>query len=149
MNRRVLSVVKLLALAGLVVSVLSSCFLLDLFGDDPITVAQRIQGFEDELNKADRSDMYLQFDDFATTDYDAIKASAFWETDFPVGTGYTTVITDDTNTDDVRVTIDGPVEFGGPKYYSFDMSQDIDDNNMIEGLYVTSDEGVTWVTIVE
>lgn len=65
---------KLIGLAAAVTVALASCDLLAGFG-----VQSRIASFEADLNQEDRSDVYLNFSETSTENFDQIKAADFWE----------------------------------------------------------------------
>ena len=151
MRRRMTRTMPLLAMALLAAFLVSGCWLFDLFGG--VSITTRISDFEDELNKADRSQAYLQFHPTQTADYNAIKAAAFWDIPFPVvgvaGAAYAITVTTSSPTAtplDVRATVTGPTAFGGPKSARFVMAQDGSDWMIVDILFL-DDDGVTWTSI--
>ena len=94
---------SLASLGVLVVLMLAGC----MFGK---TLEQRIQQFEDDLNLADRSSIYLNFYEGVTNDYAAIRDTDFFAIPFPPRVGgdtpYDIVIGDASNPSAVTATID-------------------------------------------
>jgi hypothetical protein len=130
-------------IAILIPSILTSC---DLF---PVSIEQRIQFFIDDLN-SDRSNAITNFHPTETFDYGTIATnSSFWDIDFPTGTpAYSIDSIDDTNPQNVLVTISGPTTvpaFGrggtGTDNFGFIMIAD-GTNWIIEELWYRSPDSV-------
>ena len=141
MTRKMKAALRLVALVSIALVALSSCFLADLFGPevDPVTPAQRIYSFEDELNKADRSEAYLILHPTRTADYNAWKDPVLWDDAFPVRAAgdpeYAINTFDPTDPTNGTLTVSGgPVAFNGPKDYLVVMAEDGEDVWMIESL---------------
>ena len=94
------------------------------------SITDRIIGFQADLNKSDRSSMYLNFHPDSTADYNAIKTSAFWVNYFPVvGAGeaaYAITNVDPAVQNAVTATINGPASFGKPVPIVFKMAESSD-----------------------
>ena len=110
-------VLKFAGIAVLTVAAVISC---SMFG---VSIADRIAAFQDNLNSADRSSLYLNFDSAATSDYNALKDPTTTIDVYipPRVTGdplYALTITNDSNpSTGVLVTISGgPASFGGTHY---------------------------------
>jgi hypothetical protein len=117
-------VLSFAALGILIVVLLVGC----MFGK---TLEQRIQQFADDLNLADRSDIYLNFHPTQTTDYAAIHDPAFFNSDFPLTDPgdptdqYVIAIVDASNAFAVTATIDNEAQWaGGPYDAIFGMALD-------------------------
>jgi hypothetical protein len=107
-------VLKLAGIAVLTVAAVVSCSLLGM------SITDRVGSFQTDLNSADRSSIYTNFDSANTSDYNALKsASTIIDQIFPVlGTGdtpYALAITNESNpSTGVLVTVTGgPALFGG------------------------------------
>ena len=92
-----------------------------------ITIEERIQSFEDDLNLIDRSDAYLNFHPSLTTDYDEIKNPAYrFNPVFPNNMTYipyTITIIDDSAAIAVTGTINSS-GWGGDRAITFKMALD-------------------------
>ena len=102
---------------------------LTLYGCDllGVSIEQRIQYFESDLNDANRDDMYLNFHPTLTADYGAITGdgTVFDNAFPPADRNYTIIISDQSNTDNVVGIIDADSGgFGGPLEIYFKMAQD-------------------------
>ncbi len=80
-----------------------------------VSVTQRITQFQTDLNNADRTNIYLNFDSTKTTEYNAIKDPKYWDTPYPVPAAgdqkYAITITDDSDPSNVTATMAGPASF--------------------------------------
>jgi hypothetical protein len=116
------------------------------FLDTGTTIDSRIQQFVTSVNE-DTASTYTHFSN--PTIANAVKDTAFWETQFPVADGpYTYVITSKTDTTDVRVTITGETS-GLSNEYAFDMK---DTGNLVEDwfisdIYIYDSINTTWTSI--
>lgn len=91
-GRIALALVVLLAIASL-----SGCELLSaLFGGKALA---RVEAFESDLNRSDRSDIYRNFHPTETTQYEAMKIETYWDYAFPPSYDYdfTDIDVDDDN----------------------------------------------------
>ena len=130
-----------LGLGILVVLVVAGC----TFG---MTLEQRIQQFADDLNLADRTDIYLNFHPTSTVDYTAIRDTDYFLTSLPklvVGdTPYVISILDQTNPAAVTATFESTAI--GPGIYGaiFSMALDMIDYK-ISQLWIDYGSGMTQV----
>lgn len=71
-----------------------------------VTIEQRIDSFIGSLNNTDRTNAYLNFHPTATSNYDEIKSTDFWDTNFPWGSslGYSISGLSDTDSSDTTKT---------------------------------------------
>jgi hypothetical protein len=101
--------IVLFALAAVVSLSIMSCEI------ETISIMDRLAQFMTDLNKADRSDAYLNFDPDETEYYDAMKDPDFWDDPFPpVGTGETEYSLSDVDYEDpenVTANMYGPPDF--------------------------------------
>jgi hypothetical protein len=115
MNKRTVRILGLLILAVMTVTVFSGCdLLMALFGGK---VIDRISSFESDLNSSSRSGIYYNFHPTETTQYDAIKASSYWEDAFPSVYDYEfsgIIASDEELTASATLT----VMYGATEYYS-------------------------------
>jgi hypothetical protein len=152
MKKRSLVVARLAGIALLGALIVPGCsFLGKIFG---VSIESQVARFQDQLNRADRGNVYLRFHPTLTADYEAIKAPEFWEIAFPlVGSeplSYRiTIVSSEWPSDPATLiaTISGPEPFGGPRDAKFVMSTDQRDW-MIQELYFINADGVSWDPVV-
>ena len=106
MKKPTRSAISLALLAVVAFVAVSAC---DLF-TTPVTIKNRLDNFVAELNKADRSSVYLQLDSSATS-YSAAKAASFWDALFAKETYSITDIVD-SNPEAVTAKLTGNGTFG-------------------------------------
>ena len=130
-----------MGLGILIVLVVAGC----MFG---MTLEQRIQQFANDLNLADRSDIYLNFHPTSTVDYTAIRDTDYFLTSLPklVGgdTPYVISIVDQTNPAAVTATFESTAI--GPGIYDaiFSMALDMMDYKIAQ-LWINYGSGMTQV----
>lgn len=115
---------KTVVLATIVIVALLTLYGCGLFG---VSIEQRIQDFESDLNDANRDDMYLNFHPTKTADYGPITGDGtVFDTAFPpADRNYSIIISDQSSTDNVIGIIDADGGgFGGPLEIYFKMAQD-------------------------
>jgi hypothetical protein len=108
------------AIAILMLLVLHGCGL-------GVSIEQRVQYFESDLNDFSRDDMYLNFHPTLTADYGAITGvGTVFDNAFPPSErNYTIIITDQSNPNNVTGSIDADGSgFVGPLGIYFKMAQD-------------------------
>jgi hypothetical protein len=129
-----MKVKHLIPAAFLVLAVVAGLTGCDLFG---ISIAERISDFQADLNKSDRSSVYLNLHSTLTQDYNAAKAATFWNTNFPyiAGTSYSITNVVSSNPANVTATITGPSPYTGGAAISFKMVQE-GFNWMIQEIYL-------------
>jgi hypothetical protein len=92
-----------------------------------VSIEQRVQDFESDLNDANRDDTYLNFHPTLTADYATITGdgTVFDNAFPPADRNYSIVITDQSNPNNVigSIDADGP-GFVGPLDIYFKMAQD-------------------------
>lgn len=111
----------LAAIAVVVIFAFHGCGLLG------VSIEQRVQYFESDLNDANRDDMYLNFHSTLTADYASITGdgTVFDDAFDPIDRNYTIVISDQSNPNNVIGIIDADGGgFGGPLEIYFKMAQD-------------------------
>ena len=141
---------RLVAIVVALSAILSGC---DLFKPS-VSIAERIALFQDDLNKADRSQTYLNFNPTLTQDYASLKGYN-WSTPFPLkgtGSAYSAAVTSQTDASAVLVTIDGgPATYGGPKNYKLAMAVDSENAKdwRIRTLSVGSGTPTTWTPLAK
>jgi len=133
-----------LGLGILIVFVVAGC----TFG---MTLEQRIQKFADDLNLADRSDIYLNFHPTSTVDYAEIRDTDYFGISLPPCEGgdtpYEIVIGDLSNPAAVTATIDSTaIGFSGPYDVIFTMALDGMDYRIAK---MYADLGAGWYYVVE
>jgi hypothetical protein len=99
-----------LSVLGLLAILFTSC---NLAG---VSIDARIYQFVSDLNATDRSNIYLNFSPNCT-DYLAIHASDYFDIPFPavgVGTPYSIIVADFSNSAAVTAQLDGPATFNPP-----------------------------------
>ena len=123
--------------------------LLNSLLETPVSVTERIQSFEDDLNQADRSDVYLNFSATYTQDYNNYKDSGTVDTDFPYDNTdpYVITVTDQGN-DLWEGTVTGG-NFYDVDAIQFDMVFDIDGNALIDNMRVYSGTDTTELPLIE
>jgi hypothetical protein len=112
----------------IILVLIAIAMILALFGCGlGVTIEQRVQFFESDLNDANRDDMYLNFHPTLTADYGAITGDGqvFDDAFDPIDRNYTITISDQSNPDNVVgiIVADGG-GFGGPLEIYFKMAQD-------------------------
>jgi hypothetical protein len=136
------SYIRLALLAAVLVLAFGGCSLF------PVSIEERIQLFMDDLNKTDRSMIYLNFHPTLTTDYDAIQGGTHlpdWDVPFAVAyISYSIADLDPSNPSTVTGNINTAYgAWAGPKAVVFRMAQD-GANWMIQGM-----DFHTWVPLIQ
>ena len=139
---------RLVAIVVALAAILSGC---DLFKPS-VSIAERIALFQDDLNKADRSQAYLNFNPALTQDYASLKGLDWWNTNFPpkgTGSAYSAAVTSQTDASAVLITISGPALYGPPKNYKLAMAVDSENAKdwRIRTLSVGSGTPITWTVL--
>jgi hypothetical protein len=103
--------ILLLVLAAMIAVLLASCDFMTT-----TSIMDRLAQFMTDLNLADKSNTYLNFDPTETEYYAAIRDSVFWDTPFPVPGAaeqkYSLESVDYVDPLNVTATMSGPPTFG-------------------------------------
>jgi hypothetical protein len=121
-SMKAMRIVAVFIVASIVILMMGSCD-----GFETVSILDRLTQFLTDLNSADRSTVYLNFDAVDTENYALITPAAYWDSSSPfplVGGGqeYSFTSTPD-NSDPLNVTaeLNGPAAYGVPKPVRFVM----------------------------
>jgi hypothetical protein len=126
-----------LILASILVALFIGCNLM------PVSIADRIDMFMEELNSNDWSGVYLHFSEEDTADYDSIKPAAFWEGLFDeADQPFAVSDIDKSDSDNVTLTIKD--NSGALVYYVKFKMVEIGSKWYIEDMYTRLDPADPW-----